>query len=206
MLQEKRTYYVLSLLFILDCILPFLLGYFYKGYSHRTMLLSVLGNQSSPVHVIYRLWMGILGVGIIWAGVRLFNEWKMVSKGWSILLLVSMLSYGILDCIFSCFFEIGETKEMVSMASKLHGIGSALGSTLFLFCGIYIGKLLIKVGAIDIGRSCYIVLILTLIAFGLFIVSDKSEFRVSIGNYEGIWQRLSYALMYLPFIIIGFYK
>ncbi|MBP3887826.1 MAG: hypothetical protein J6F30_09340 [Cellulosilyticum sp.] len=59
-------YYGLSLLLLLDCIIPFVLAYFYEGYSHQTMLLSVLGNESSPVHKIYCLWMGILGVGIVW--------------------------------------------------------------------------------------------------------------------------------------------
>ncbi len=199
-------YYGLSLLLLLDCIIPFVLAHFYEGYSHQTMLLSVLGNESSPVHKIYRLWMGILGVGIVWASFNLFHDWQNVSKGWSIVLLGAMLSYGIFDCIFSCFFEIGETKEMLTIAAKLHGVGSVIGSTLFLFCGICIGNLLIKSGNIGLGRSCFMVFILTIFIFGLFIASDKPELKETIGNYEGIWQRLSYALMYIPFMIITFCK
>ena len=203
MIKEKSGYCILAILFIADCILPFILGYFYEGYSHKSMLLSVLGNKTSPVHIIYRVWMGVLGIGIIWTSFIIFKDFKETSMLLSGLLLAITICYGVFDCIVSCFFEIGESKEMVNVAAKIHGIGSAVGSTLFLFCGLLIGKLLKKTGDVGSARACLIFFILAIIVFGLFIASDKPELRETIGKYEGIWQRLAYGTMYVPFIILA---
>lgn len=202
-LEEKIVYRVLSLLFVTDCILPFILAPFWKTYDHKSMLLSVLGNHDSPVRYPFRLWMGIFGVGLIICSVRLFRSWHQLAPVMSIVLLGMIWSYAIFDCLASCFFEMGESKEMLTLAAKIHGIGSALGSTIFLFCGLLIGRMLLKMDQTVLGWGCYVSFVGLIIFFSLLITSDKPALKETIGGYEGIWQRLSYGFMYIPFIFLA---
>ena len=48
-------------------------------------------------------------------------------------LLVFVVFFAIGACIFTCFFSVNESKEVVTLASKIHGAGSVVGFMLFLF-------------------------------------------------------------------------
>ena len=47
---------ILPFLLIADLIIPFILAPTYKGYSHLTQVMSVLGNSKAPLHLIYNIW------------------------------------------------------------------------------------------------------------------------------------------------------
>ena len=40
-----------------------------------------------------------------------------------------------------------------------------------------------------------------MVFFTLFVMSDKEEFKNTAIAYEGLWQRLNLAFMYLPVVI-----
>ena len=42
---------ILPFLLIADLIIPFVLAPTYKGYSHLTQVMSVLGNSKAPLHL-----------------------------------------------------------------------------------------------------------------------------------------------------------
>lgn len=55
---------ILPFLLIADLIIPFLLAPTYKGYSHLTQVMSVLGNSKAPLHLIYNIWLIVFGIAI----------------------------------------------------------------------------------------------------------------------------------------------
>lgn len=42
-----------------------------------------------------------------------------------------MDAFAVGACIFTCFFSVNETKDVVTTASKIHEAGSAIGFMLF---------------------------------------------------------------------------
>ena len=52
---------------------------------------------------------------------------------------------------------------------------------------------------LDYGLAQY----LRLVFFALFVMSDKSEFKKTVINNEGLWQRLNLVFMYLPLAIVA---
>ena len=57
-----------------DLILPFVLAPFYKGYNHLLQVMSVLGNNKSPVHQLYNIWLVFFGLIILLGIAQLFYE------------------------------------------------------------------------------------------------------------------------------------
>lgn len=204
--METNLWLILAIVFIIDLIIPFLLAPFYKGYNHNTMVMSCLGNNSCSLHVVYNVWMGILGVALCFCAINVFMHFKSTSLILSIVLLILLLCYAILDCIISCFFKVEETKNMTALSSKIHGIGSALGSTMLIFAPLFLGLLQFKYGTIVFGTFSIVCFILALIAFILFIAGDKPQCKGTIIAKEGLWQRMFLLFDYLPFIVYGFYQ
>ena len=52
-----------------------------------------------------------------------------------------------------------------------------------------------------LGTVSIISFIVSLIFFVLFVMADKQEFKNTIIDNEGLWQRLNLAFMYLPIAI-----
>ena len=57
-MMKNYLSHILPFFFALDLIIPFLLAPTYKGYSHLTQVMSVLGNSKAPLHLIYNIWVG----------------------------------------------------------------------------------------------------------------------------------------------------
>ena len=106
-------------------------------------------------------------------------------------------------CIFTGFFSVNETKDVVTTASKIHGAGSTIGFMLFLFVPLLAAILCFKDQDKVIGLICIICFIISLVFFTLFVMSDKPAFAVTIISYEGLWQRLNLLFMYAPLALIA---
>ena len=65
--------YFLPVFLALDLIIPFLLAPSYKGYNHLTQVMSVLGNSKAPLHLIYKIWLVVLGVAILVSTLQLYQ-------------------------------------------------------------------------------------------------------------------------------------
>lgn len=196
-------WYFLLVAILGELAVPIILGLMYKGYSHKIMAISSLGSANSPVRHYFNAWMLAAGVLLILSIPSLYATFYGVSKTLIIISLFCLAAFAVGACILSCFFSVNETKDVVTTASKIHGIGSAVGFMLMLFVPLWLSILSFKAGDTTIGYISATSFVLAIIFFALFIMADKPEFKNSPIGYEGLWQRLSLLFMYLPLACIA---
>lgn len=186
-----------------DLIVSFVLSLFYGGYSNMKMSISVLGNPASPVRIPFNIWMLVEGILFLLALPAIHNRFRQVSIGVTNTMLVFIAAFAVGACIFTCFFSVNETKDTVTVASRIHGVGSVVGFMLFLFVPLLMAILSFKGQNGVNGVISVISFILAIVSFSLFVMSDKPEFGNSIIGNEGLWQRLNLAFMYLPLAVVS---
>lgn len=186
-----------------DIVVSWVLSLFYKEYSNIKMSISALGNPQSPVRTPFNIWMLLEGVFFLAALPVLYEHYHSVSGGLTYTLMAFVAVFAIGACIFTCFFSVNETKDVVTTASKIHGAGSVIGFMLFLFVPLLIAILSFKNNEATIGIISIICFVAALVFFALFVMSDKEEFAGSAIASEGLWQRLNLICMYLPLFIIA---
>lgn len=191
-------WYALLTAVVGEMVIPFILAPFYKGYRHSTMAISTLGNKSSPVRKPFNLWMLLAGLLFLSAIPSLYHMYYPVSKLLIIAAVICIAIFAVGACIFSCFFSVNETKGVVTLASKIHGIGSAIGFMLLLFVPLFLTILSFKSDDPKVGILSAVSFVLALFFFALFVMADKPEFRQTIIAKEGLWQRLNLFFMYFP--------
>ena len=184
-----------------DLTVSFILSMFYGEYSNLKMSISALGNPSSPVRMMFNIWMLIEGILFLMALPAINNAFRPISGGITNALLIFVAFFAIGASIFTCFFSVNESKDVVTLASKIHGVGSVVGFMLFLFVPLLIGILYYKDQNRKMGTVSIVSFIVSLIFFVLFVMADKQEFKNTIIDNEGLWQRLNLAFMYLPIAI-----
>ena len=201
--MNKYGWFALLIAMCGDLLLSFILSFFYTGYSNLTMSISALGNPNSPVRISFNIWMIIEGLLFLISLPAFYKTYHSVSTGLTITILIFIGAFAIGACIFTGFFSVNETKDIVTTASKIHGAGSAIGFMLFLFVPLLMSLLSFKNHDGFIGVIGIICFILSLIFFILFVMSDKPEFANTIIRYEGLWQRLNLLFMYVPLMTVA---
>ncbi|GFI10400.1 hypothetical protein IMSAGC007_02869 [Lachnospiraceae bacterium] len=98
----------------------------------------------------------------------------------------------------SGIFHVNENKDIITVASKVHGISAAIGFMALLFFPLLNGILVFKQNNVIFGIICVISFIMALIFFVCFIMGDKEQFQNTVLKYEGLWERLSLLCMYIP--------
>ena len=186
-----------------DILVSWILALFYKDYSNIKMSISALGNPQSPVRTPFNIWMLLEGVLFLVALPVLYDHYHTVSRGLTYTLMVFVAVFAVGACIFTCFFSVNETKDVITTASKIHGVGSVIGFILFLFVPLLIAILSFKNNESMIGVISIICFVAALVFFTLFVMSDKEEFAGSAIASEGLWQRLNLISMYLPLFIVA---
>ena len=162
------------------------------------MTISALGNSKSPVRLAFNIWMSIEGILFIFAIPAIYNYYNKVSKTIVLVAVVFIVVFAVGACIFTSFFSVNETKDVVTTASKIHGAGSVVGFILFLFVPLLLAILSFKGNDKICGIISVISFILAFVFFVLFILADKPEFSNTIVAKEGLWQRMNLLFMYLP--------
>lgn len=199
-LVNNKVYWTLLLITIIgEFVVPFILSKFYKNYDSKYMVMSVLGNKKSPVRIFYNIWLIWLGMLLCVTSIILFEIDKSNNILLSKLELISIFTFGVGAGIISGIFSVNENKSEKSISSKIHGIVSAIGFMILLFLPLIKGILYFK-SCIIIGIINIIAFVFALVFFILFIMSDKKNFRNTIISYEGLWQRLTLAFMYIPLV------
>ncbi len=186
-----------------DLLTAAILARFYKGYSGLTMPISALGNPQSPVRRPFRCWMFAEGVLFLLALPAVCRKYRPVSGGLTVQLIAFIAVFAVGACIFTAFFSVNETKDVVTTASALHGVGSIAGFTLFLFVPLLIAVLSLKNGEPVTGGVSLACFLAAQISFILFVMSDKEKFAGTFIANEGLWQRLNLFFMYLPCVIVS---
>lgn len=194
----KYGWFTLIIAMAGDLIVSWILSFFYSGYSNAKMSISALGNPSSPVRLPFNVWMFIEGVLFLVSLPILYRSFYRVSKSLTIMLLVFVAVFAVGACIFTSFFSVNESKDVVTAASKIHGAASVLGFMLFLFVPLLVALLSFKAENSIAGIADLCCFAAALAFFVLFVMSDKPEFASTFIASEGLWQRLNLLFMYLP--------
>ena len=189
---------ILPFLLIADLIIPFVLAPTYKGYSHLTQVMSVLGNSKASLHLIYNIWLVVFGVSILISTLQLYPTVAQVSNSISIMLFSVIVIYALGGCILSGIFSVGETKSLETFSAKIHGYGSVIGFLLLTLAPLFVGLYFFKVSNGLLGILSLICFIFAIGFFALFVMADKPNYKGTIIAFEGLWQRLSLLSMYLP--------
>ena len=181
-----------------DILVSLFLSLFYKGYSNLKMSISALGNPLSPVRLPFNIWMLIEGVLFLLSLPYICKLCHPVSGVVTVILAVFIAVFALGACIFTCFFSVNETKDVVTVASKIHGAGSVIGFMLFLFVPLLVAIISFKAHDAVTGSVSIISFVLAIVCFAMFVMSDKPKFKGTFIDNEGLWQRLDLVFMYLP--------
>lgn len=201
--MHKIVWYLLIIAAVGDLLVPYVLAPFYKGYSHRKQVMSVLGNPDCPVRTLYNIWLIILGILLILSSWNIAAVYYPVSHGLTITLVILVFLFAVGAGILAGIFSVNKTKEIVTLASKIHGAGSALGFMALMFAPLFISILSFKQSYNTMGVVSGVCFVLTILFFTLFVASDKKELCSTITGNEGLWQRLSLLFMYIPFVYMA---
>lgn len=193
--------WVFGAVMVLDMVVPYLVAIPYRGYSHMDMAMSVLGCSRSPLRRVYSLWTIVSGAVFVWAGYRVLLAYRAAYPALSVALFLCLALYGIGCEILSGLFPVNESKADISTATRIHGIGSVAGFMLLLFAPLLLGIMQIGTGGAGQGAVSIVLFALALAAMALFVMSDKPELRAKPYAHEGLWQRVTLALLYLPFLL-----
>lgn len=186
-----------------DLAVSLILSFFYKGYSNAKMSISALGNPSSPVRMPFNLWMILEGLLFLASIPAIYSCYNSISGVLTKVLVIFVAAFAVGACIFTGFFSVNESKDVVTTASKIHGAGSAIGFMLFLFVPLLLAILSFKNSESGFGILSIICFVISLLFFVLFVMSDKPELKNTVIQNEGLWQRLNLIFMYLPLILIS---
>lgn len=194
--------HIISIVFIItmcvDNILPFIIAMFYKRYSHKCMVLSVLGSKQSSVKWIYNIWCIISGVCFATCSIAMAI---LNTDGLTIAIAVLLSAYGFACEIISGLFPLNEKREDIDLSSKIHGGFSAIGFMCLLPVPLLISIHYITYLAVSIlSIMCFA---LAILFFCFFIMGDKDKYKNTIISYEGIWQRLILLFCYIPIIFFS---
>lgn len=192
---------IILIILVADIILPFLLALPYKGYNHKTMVMSVLGAKTSPLRLLYNIWTIISGCGFILFGYVLYRHYGEMYSGLCIAIGVLFAFYGLGCEIISGIFPVNESASEKTASSIIHGIGSVIGFFALLFSPLLLGILQIKSEENIIGIVSIISFVLSFTSFVLFVISDKPKFENTVFSLTGLWQRVSMYMMYIPLIV-----
>ena len=201
--MNKIGWYALLIAMCGDLLFSWLLSFGYKNYSNLTMSISALGNPNSPVRLPFNIWMILEGFLFLVSLPVFYKTYQPVASGLTITTLIFIAIFAVGACIFTGFFSVNETKDVVTTASKIHGAGSTLGFMLFLFVPLLTAILCFKNQDKVLGLICIICFIISLVFFTLFVISDKPAFANTIISYEGLWQRLNLLFMYAPLCVVA---
>lgn len=203
MIDSMLFNWILVLTIVGEFFLPCILKYFYKGYDAKKMVMSALGSPESPVRKMYNIWLIWLGIFLSFTSILYFIKAREVSMVLAILLLISILTFAIGAGILSGLFSVNESKDVVTVASKIHGAGAAIGFMTLLFFPLLSAILAFKMGDVTFGVVCIVAFVLAIVFFAFFIMGDKKEFKETIFAYEGLWERATLLCMYIPFVYSG---
>ena len=184
-----------------DILVSLILPLFYREYNILKMSVSALGNPSSPVRIPFNIWMFLEGILFLLALPAINHYFRSISGGLTSVLIVFIAIFAAGACLFTCFFSVNESREVVTLASKIHGVGSVAGFTVFLFVPLLVAILFFKDHNMTKGSVSVASFVLALVFFVLFVMSDKPSFKDTFVDHEGLWQRLNLVFMYLPLAV-----
>ena len=198
---DNRLFNAILLFTIIgEFLLPCILRRYYPTYNGKIMVMSALGNPQSPVRLVYNLWLIWLGGFLAYTAGAYFLSLRARFPVLAVFMLLSIGIFAVGAGLISGFFSVNENKDIITTASKIHGVGAAIGFMALLFFPLLNGIVSFKQKDIIEGIISTSTFILSLIFFVCFVMGDKEQFQNTILKYEGLWERLTLFCLYIPFI------
>lgn len=200
-IADNRLFNIILLFTIIgEFFLPWILEQFYDEYNSKIMVMSALGSPQSPVRFVYNLWLVWLGGFLTFTAGAYFLSLRVKFPVLAFFMLFSIGVFAVGAGLISGFFSVNESKDIVTTASKIHGVSAAIGFMALLVFPLLNGIAAFKqkdtIGGI-ISISSFV---LSLVFFVCFVMGDKEQFQNTFLKYEGLWERLTLFCMYVPFI------
>lgn len=200
-IADNRLFNIILLFTIIgEFLVPWILEQFYAAYNGKTIVMSALGSPQSPVRFVYNLWLIWLGGFLTYTAGAYFLSLRARFPVLAVFMLLSIGIFAVGAGLISGFFSVNESKDIITTASKIHGVGAAIGFMALLFFPLLNGIVSVKqkdiIGSV-ISISSFFLALAFLICF---IMGDKEQFQNTILKYEGLWERLTLFCMYVPFI------
>ena len=183
-----------------EFIVPWILERFYSEYNGKIMVMSVLGSPQSPVRLVYNIWLIWLGGFLAYTACVYFLSLRAKFPVLAVFMLLSIGIFAVGAGLISGFFSVNESKDIVTTASKIHGIGAAIGFVALLLFPLLNGIVAFKQNGMVEGIISISSFVLSLIFFACFVMGDKEQFQNTLLKYEGLWERLTLFCMYIPFV------
>lgn len=176
-IADNRFFNMILLFTIIgEFIVPWILEQFYSEYNSKIMVMSVLGSPQSPVRLVYNLWLVWLGGFLAYTAGVYFMSFRAKFPVLAVFMLLSIGFFAVGAGLISGFFSVNESKYIVTTASKIHGIGAAIGFMALLLFPLLNGIVSFKQNGTLEGIISISSFVLSLIFFACFVMGDKEQF------------------------------
>lgn len=132
-MNSRLFNWILLFTIVGEFLLPLILKHYYKGYDSKTMVMSALGSPQSPVRLIYNVWLIWLGGFLLFVAIVYYLSTKAEFPILSVLMFFSIAFFAVGAGVISGIFSVNETKDIITTASKIHGVSAAIGFMTLLF-------------------------------------------------------------------------
>lgn len=199
---EKYGFHFLLAGIISDFLTPYVLGLFYPGMNHLTMIISSFGKETSPVHQAFNRWSIFSGILVVLSMPAIYATFRLASRKLALLLAGMIGIYGIGDCMFTGLFSIETGQTSWTLETWLHNIGSGVGFAGFFLSPIVLVLLFTKTGK---ELRLYVILMVAsfLVAFMYLMARLPGINQLPLFSVLGFWQRASLFFNYLPLAVLS---
>lgn len=201
---KKLSPLFLILAVVGDFSLPYYLGQSYPSFKQMTMLISQLGEATSPVQNAFNHGSIITGSLFILSSFGVYAFFQSESKRLGQILAGVIALYGFGDCILTGLVKISDSASFFSPAYFLHAAFSGISMVAMMFVPLLLAYQASLKGQKVVAlfyMVCLICSIVTLILFAAYYLPLIGGWLTST---RGFWQRLSLFFLYLPALTIAF--
>ena len=187
-----------------DFSLPYYLGRFYSDFNQMTMIISQLGEPTSPVQNYFNNGSVVTGTLFVLASFGIYNFFQSESKRFAQIIAGAIALYGFGDCILTGLVHISESASFFSPAYFLHAAFSGISMMAMMFVPLLLAcqAALKQQKVLSLFYSvCLIGSILALLLFAAYYLPVIGRW---LSSTRGFWQRLSLFFLYLPALSIAF--
>lgn len=187
-----------------DFSLSYYLGRFYSDFNQMTMIISQLGEPTSPVQNYFNNGSVVTGTLFVLASFGIYNFFQSESKRFAQIIAGAIALYGFGDCILTGLVHISESASFFSPAYFLHAAFSGISMVAMMFVPLLLAcqAALKQQKVLSLFYSvCLIGSILALLLFAAYYLPVIGRW---LSSTRGFWQRLSLFFLYLPALSIAF--
>jgi hypothetical protein len=175
--------------FVGDFLVTIVLGFFYPNYNHLKLVMSELGTSQSSVAVWVGLWWVVFGILFITFAIGFAVAFASGKKSVLIVALLIAL-FGLGAGVGAGLFPMDPVGSETTLAGELHDVFAGAGFLAIAFVPLVSSVIFPRKRVPGMYWLSIGVLVLGLVSFALFVVSEDVPSTAGILSYTGLWQRL----------------